>query len=465
MNTFKQKITEFFTRKNNSELILKGNLVNVILFLSVPIIINSFLQTMYNLTDTYWLGKIGNEPMAAITLVSPLQAIIINLGQGITLGGAILISQYVGAGKKDDAKDMVNQIFMCSMLFSIILSILFFIFTPSIVTWLGAYGNVHKLSCDYLKIVMFDMPFLFMLNLYASVNQAQGDTLKPMYLNFFGIIINMFLDPLFLVVFNWGAAGAALATLLAKVPSALIAFYSLNKKEKGLYIDLKKLKFNGKKIKKVIKIGLPIAIGGSTMQFGFLLMSRNVLKYGEIAMAAYGIGNKINGLITIQSNAIGSATATIVGQNIGAGQIERAEKAYLLARRMIVLFLFVGGIILSRKFICVPIVSIFSDDPIAISYASEFLSIMAICCWTNGIYNTTIGLFQGCGHTIITLAVDAPRLWVFRFLTLFVCESILNMGVRSIWFSVVVSNAIASLILWLLYKFKIWKKNIENISE
>ena len=170
-------------------------------------------------------------------------------------------------------------------------------------------------------------------------------------------------------------------------------------------------------------------------------------------MAAYGIGNKVNGLITLPSNGIGSAVATIVGQNIGANQFDRAEHGYKLSRNISVIFLFVGGFILSRAPISRSIVSIFSDNDAVIGMAADFLSIMAFWCWTNGIHNATSGLFQGTGHTEVTMVIDATRLWVFRFLTLFICETVLHMGVRSIWYSVVVSNGISTAILYLLHHF------------
>ena len=219
------------------------------------------------------------------------------------------------------------------------------------------------------------------------------------------------------------------------------------------------MKLQRDKVKLILQIGLPTAIGGSTMQLGFLLMSKNVYVYGTQAMAAYGIGNRINGVITLPSNAIGSATATIVGQNIGARQQERAEKSYLISMGISIAFLFIGGRILSTDAISTAVVSIFSEDAAVIAMAADFLSIMAFWCFTNGVYNATSGLFQGTGHTEVTMAVDATRLWVFRFLTLWFCESILHMGVRSIWYSVVVSNGISSVILFILYRSGIWKKS------
>lgn len=443
----------------SSNMILSGNILTALLSLAVPIIINSMLQTMYNLTDTYWLGRVGTAPMAAITLVTPIQNIIINFGLGITTAGSILISQYVGAGHKDDSKIMANQIFVCALIFSLICTIVCFASTPKIVRWLGAEDEIFVQSSTYLRIVILDMPFLFMINIYTAVNQAQGDSLKPMYLNFLGIIINLILDPLFLMSFNWSTAGAALATLIAKIPCAAIAFISLLSKDKAINLDIRYMKPDINKIADIIRIGLPSALGSSTMQLGFLLMSRNVFKYGEIAMAAYGIGNKVNGLITMPSNAVGSAVGTIVGQNMGAGQTKRAENTYITARLLSCIFLFVGGMTLSREFISRAVVGILSKDSEVIRLGSDFLSIMAICCWTNGVYNSTMGLFQGTGNTLIVMVVDASRLWVFRFLSLYICENVFHMGVRSIWFCVVISNASSAFILWLLYKSGIWKKN------
>lgn len=453
-----EKSNKKFKRKSNQDLILRGNMLTAILSLAIPVVINSFLQTMYNLTDTYWLGKIGMEELAAINLVTPVQNIIINLGSGITVAGAVLIAQYIGAKEKENAKAMANQIFICIMAFGLVCAVLCFWATPSIVSWLGADGATYVHSITYLSIVIWDMPFLFMVNIFSGINQAQGDTVRPMLLNLVGIILNMILDPLLMITFDMGVAGAALATLLAKAVPAMVAFALLCNQKKAVCLNIKYMKFEKDKINLILKIGLPTAIGGSTMQLGFLLMSRNVYAYGAQAMAAYGIGNKINGLISLPSNGIGSATATIVGQNMGAGQQKRAEKGYHISMRIAVVFLFIGGFILSRDVVSAAIVKIFTDDREVIVMAADFLSILALWSFTNGVYNTTSGLFQGTGHTEVTMAVDASRLWIFRFVTLWFCESVLHMGVRSIWYSVVVSNAISSVILYILYLMGIWKK-------
>ena len=447
------------------KLILEGNLVHAVLMLAIPVMINSFIQSMYNLTDTFWLGKIGTDSQAAITLVSPVQNILINFGMGITTAGAILISQYLGAKLDKEANSMANHICICSMLFAFLCAGFCWLATPSIVKWLGAEGVIYTYGVSYLRIVVLDLPFLFMINLYTAVKQAQGDTIRPMLLNVLGVSINLILDPIFLMVFKWGIAGAAFATLIAKIPSAVVAIMALKRKTQLVRIDFKGFEFDRKKITSIIKVGLPTAIGGSTMQFGFLLMTKNVNAYGTIATTAYGIGNKINSIITMPANGIGSAISTIVGQNFGANNIKRVDKSYHIALRIGAVFLFVCGMILSRPIICEPIVRFFTTDEAVVPLATDFLSIMAMCCWTNAFYNVTQGLFNGSGHTLITTAVDATRIWIFRFLTLWVCSNVLHMGVESVWYAVVVSNASSAPILYILYWTGIWKKNTIKINK
>ena len=164
------------------------------------------------------------------------------------------------------------------------------------------------------------------------------------------------------------------------------------------------------------------------------------------------------------ASGIGSAISTIVGQNFGANNLKRVNKSYHIALRIGAVFLFVLGTILSRPFIAEPIVRFFTSDENVVPLATQFLSIMAMCCWTNAFYNVTQGLFQGSGHTLITMLVDATRIWIFRFLTLWVCSSILKMGVESVWYAVVVSNATSALILYILYWTGIWKKRTIKIE-
>ena len=446
-------------RRGNVELILHGSLLQAMLSIAVPVVINSFVQTLYNLTDTYWLGQIGTEPLAAINLVTPVQNMVMNFGSGLTVAGAVLISQFIGAGKKEEASGMASQIFACAMGFSVVCAGLISLLTPAIVDWLGAEGLTRDSAVSYLRIVILDMPFLFTVNIFQSVRQAQGDTVRPLFLNTLGICLNLILDPLLMVTLGLGAAGAALATVAAKAVPACVALRLLASRREEVRLRRSLMRPQGEKLRLIVRIGLPTALGGSAMQLGFLLMSRTVFAYGTQALAAYGIGNKVNGLISLPSNAIGSAVSTIVGQNMGAGQPDRAEKGYRLSALCAVAFLLVGGLVLSRPAVSEAAVRIFSSDGEVVAMAADFLSLMAFWCWTNGIYNATTGLFQGSGHTEVTMASDAARLWIYRFATLYFFQHVMGMGVRSVWLSVVVSNGIATAVMLVMYFTGLWRKN------
>ncbi len=429
------------------------------LSIAVPVVINSFLQTLYNLTDTYWLGQLGTAELAAINLVSPVQSIVISFGGGVTVAGAVMIAQLIGAEKPDAARRIANHIFTVAMIFSCVCALALALLTPAIVTWMGAEGDTLRQAITYLRLVVLDMPFLFMVNIYQAIRQAQGDTVRPMLLNLLGISVNLVLDPLLMVVLHLGAAGAALATVAAKAVPACVAVYLLSRpSDEPIRLVPRLMRPDRASLRSIVSIGLPTALGGSVMQLGFMLMSRNVMAYGEQAMAAYGIGNKVNGLITLPSTGIGSAVSTIVGQNMGAKQVDRAHRGYLLSMACSVVFLFLGGRILSLPEVSTAIVSIFSTDGEVIAMAADFLSTMAFWCFTNGVHDATCGLFQGSSHTEVPMAVNMTRLWILRMGTLYICETMLGMGVRSIWYSVVISNGISAAALVVLYFTGLWKK-------
>lgn len=439
------------------EEILHGSLPKALVSIAVPVMLSSFLQTVYNLTDTYWLARIGTEQLAAINLVTPVQNMVLGFGSGVTVAGTVMLSQCIGAGAWDRARRVACQIYTCAMVFACVCAALLALFTPALVGWMGAVDGVKRYGVTYLRLVVLDMPLLYTINIYQATRQSQGDTVRPLVLNLAGVAVNMVLDPLLIVHFGLDAAGAALATVLAKVLPAGIALFLLTRPHEALRLERGKMRPEKALLKDVLRIGLPTALGGSAMQLGFMLMSRTVFAYGANAMAAYGIGNKINGLISLPSMGIGSAVSTMVGQNLGAGQMERAKKSYRLGMGSAVIFLLVGGLILSRMSVATAIVRLISTDEAVAPLAAEYLSIMAFWCWTNGIHDATCGLFQGAGHTEVTMAVNAARLWLFRFATLFVCQSLLHMGVASVWYAVAVSNALSALTLAILYRTNLWQ--------
>lgn len=427
--------------------ILDGNICKSLICLAIPIMLNNLLQTCYNLTDTYWLGKLGAESMAAITLVSPLQGVITNFGGGLTAGGSVLLSQCFGSGDIKKCDKTANQVFIMIMAFSIFAALILFIGCGAMIRGMGAEGNVFSMAAAYQRIMCLDIPLMYMVNVYTSLRNAEGKTGKPLALNLIGIALNMILDPLFLMVFHLGAAGAAFATVLSKVPCVIIAMRLLTKPDNPVRIRPFKTVPDRRIIMNIIKIGLPMGIGNSAMSFGFVLMSKSVMDYGTIAVAAYGIGNKLNGIVTTPSTAMGNAVSIMAGQAKGAGRDKRGIQSMVAGMGLMVGLMAVTGFILSRDPVAKAAIGIFSSDSDVIAYGARFLAIMSVMSWSNGIYDASKGYLNGLGKTVSTVTINAARLWVFRFAVLFVCESILQIGVDSIWYAVTLSNAIAAVVM------------------
>ena len=433
---------------------------------AMPMILGSFFQQVYNMADSIIVGQfVGSSALAAVGACAALTNVFICIALGAGVGAGVLVSRYFGAREYSKMKTIVSTSLISFLILSVLLGIFGFCFSHSMMSMLQTPVDILDEAVLYLRVYFVGFPFLFMYNILSTMFTSIGESRIPLGLLIFSSVLNIIMDLWMVAGLGLGVFGAALATLIAKIPCAVIALIVLTRPEQLIRINFRGFKFDKSKMGSIVKIGLPTAIGGSTMQLGFLLMTKNVNAYGPTATTAYGIGNKINSIITMPASGIGSAISTIVGQNMGAGNIKRTDKSYHIALRIGAVFLFICGMILSRRFIAEPMVRFFTSDEQVVPLATQFLSIMAICCWTNAFYNVTQGLFQGCGHTMITMAVDATRIWIFRFLTLWVCANVLGMGVESVWYAVVVSNATSALILYILYWTGIWKKSTIKIEK
>ena len=324
--------------EDKRNMILNGNLFRAILMLAIPVMINSFIQSMYNLTDTFWLGRIGTENQSAITLVSPFQNILINFGNGITTAGAILISQYLGAREDEQANSMANHICLTSLAFSVLCALICWLVSPGLVKWLGAEGSIYKYGLTYIRIVVLDLPFLFTINLFTSVKQSQGDTVKPMLLNMFGVVINLILDPLFIFFFNFGVSGAAIATVISQSFSAIFVLYFLTRRSelKMHFIRKNELSECMGYAKNIVSLGT----AGFVMQITNSLVTiccNNVLSVtgGDIYISVMTIVSSIRQLVETPIYAINEGSSPILSYNYGAGRASKVKKAIVVMALMI----------------------------------------------------------------------------------------------------------------------------------
>src|SRR6056297_2194525 len=208
-------------------MILKGNMVRLILTLSAPIMINNSIQTIYNLADTYWVCRIGDTQIAAITLVWPIIFLMISIGIGISIAGTAIISQYIGAGLLEKAEIVAGQVISISFLISAAIGFPSAYFASSIISAIGGTGELLTEATIYLQVIFIGLPMMFLFFSFTTIKQGQGDTLTPMKYGAASLLLNIILDPIFIFVFELGIKGAAMATVLSRGLFAIYAIYKL----------------------------------------------------------------------------------------------------------------------------------------------------------------------------------------------------------------------------------------------
>lgn len=431
------------------ELILNGKMAKVILLLSGPIMLNNLIQTIYNLTDTLWVSKIGDIQVAAITFVWPVIFFMMSLGMGVSIAGTALISQYIGSNSLDDATDVAGQVISFSFLLSLLLGSIGALLSPKIVSAMGGSGELYYNAVNYLKIMFLGMPTMFLFFSFNAIMQGQGDTVTPMKLGATSVTLNIILDPIFIFVFNLGISGAAIATVISRGLFALIAIFRLFSSENGIKLTKNHLHINKSVLKKIIKIGLPSSIGQSTAALGFTILNVFIYSFGESTMAAFGIGNRINSLILMPAMGIGNALATIVGQNIGANNVKRAKEAVKTSAILSTIFLAAGGILIFS--IADNVVDLFANSTEVLEQGTYYLKLITLALPLMGFFQIFIGTFQGSGHTILAMIIMAGRLWGLRIPLILIFKNYTNLGEKSVWFAMVLSNAIICLIGFAIY--------------
>lgn len=445
-----------YTKKR--DLILNGNMAKVILILSGPLMLNNLIQTIYNLTDTYFVSRLGDLQVNAVGFVWPIIFFMMSIGIGVSIAGTALISQYTGSDNSYDAKKVAGQILSFAFIFSVVLGIIGFFISPFIVRTMGAEGEMFTLSVQFLRIILLGMPTMFVFFAFNSIKQGQGDTYSPMIFGGLSVGLNIILDPIFIFTFDLGVAGAAIATVLARGIFALYAVYTLFIKTDGIHLNKSDLKIDKTLLKEIISIGLPSSIGQSTAALGFAVLNVFVKSFGDATLTSFIIGNRINSLILMPAMGIGNALATIVGQNLGSGDIKRAREAVKVSTLLTTIFLILGGSIVfisSRH-----IIMLFSDSEEVIKQATFFLRLISASLPLMGVFQIFNGTFQGSGHTIMAMSMMTSRLWVFRIPLILLFKNFTNLQEKSVWYAMILSNALVCVIGLILYLSGKWEEKI-----
>ena len=452
-------------KSSRKELILNGSIYRVLLTLSIPLMVNSMIQTMYNLVDGIWVSRISSVHFAATSFVFPVNFLFIALGIGLSVAGTSILSQLIGAEKEELGRKYSTQIIFVSLLISILFTAAGVFLSPYIISAMGGTGDILKYGNIYLRITFLELPFIFLFFNLNSIRNAQGDTLTPTILSGISALMNIILDPIFIFTFGWGIAGAAWATVLSR---ALLAVYGIKiiiAKDNVLRPDFRNFKFDKNILREIVKVGLPATIGQSGAAFGFIVLNGFIVSYGTATMAAFGMVNRITSLIMQPAMGIGAALTAVIGQNIGAGRPHRVREAFNKAS-ILTLSMGIGGcillLILNR-----PLVTFFiqsKDDMDVINQGITYMSYVAFTMPLMGMFSVFQGIFQGSGHTKYSMAMEVGRLWLIRIPMILIFKYFTGLGSTGIWIAMSVSNLIIDLYGYYIYRKGSWSQGTVSLA-
>lgn len=380
----------------------EGSILKSIIALSLPIIIGNLLQTLYNLTDMFWVGRLGAEAIAAVSLSFPVIFFITGLSGGIGIAGAVLVAQYKGSGNTSEVNYFTGQTFFMAFISAIIFSILGYFITPILVNILGAEQAVIPGAVSYMKISFIGLLFVFGYMVFQSVVRGAGDSKTPMYIVLGTVLLNFIADPLFIFGFSfipeYGVSGAAIATLITQSLALITGLFLVFRGHSGIKLSAKHFMPDLKKMSRIIKLGVPTSVEQTSRSVGFIFMTIIAASFGTITLASYGIGMRIISLVIIPALSIAITNSALVGQNIGAGKIDRAEKITKLSASIGFILLSAIGIIFF--FFAKPITALFiPNDPAVIISGALFIKFTALAFGFIGIEMALIGSLRGAGRT------------------------------------------------------------------
>ncbi len=435
----------------------QGSILKALVFLSIPLISTNILQTAYNLTDTFWVGRLGSKAIAAVSLSFPIIFIMISLGVGMAVAGSILSAHEKGAKNHEKLNHIATQTLVGILVISTFLSAIGYIFTPYLISFMHIEPAVYQEAVAYLKISFLGLVPLFIFSVFQSLMRSIGEVKLPFYIVLSTVLLNLVLDPLFIFGYKDvmppnGVKGAAIASVGTQILAMLISVYYLIKGNKGIQINLSDYKPDKKMIFKMFKLGFPVSIEQISRSTGIFVMILLVTGFGTLALASYGIGSRVLSFIIIPAFGLGMATSTLIGQNIGANKPDRVKKTVRLSLLIafgvmsflgIIFFFFAENI--ARVFI--------PHEPETIKESGFFIKNIAVSFGFLGVLIVLVGAFRGAGKTLTSMLLTIFSVWIFRFPLAYLLSHFTNLKVNGIWLSYPATNIATALIgLFLLYK-------------
>ncbi len=390
-------------QKSNAKLI-EGDISKILYKMTIPMIVGIFGMIFFNLVDTYFIGILGVDELAAISFTFPVIMIVMSISMGLGVGASSVISREIGIGNLNQVKRYTTDVLILSLAIVILLVILGLFTLNPLFQLLGAKKELIPLIRDYMIIWYAGVPLVVIPMVGNSVIRATGDTKSPGLIMMVAVLVNLVMDPL--LIFGMGPfprlelKGAAIATLIARACVLIFALYVLHRREKIISLQLPTLKDLFHSWKKILYIALPISLTNLIAPVTIAIITKLVADYGKNAVAAFGITSRLEMFSLAIVMALSAVIAPFTGQNYGAKKYKRIIRGIQLSTNfsiiygLVVMFFF---ILFSKK-----IASIFTDNQEVVQHAQFFLIILSVSYGANGIIKIATSVFNAINKPLLS---------------------------------------------------------------
>lgn len=380
----------------------RGSIRKNVLIFSLPVFAGSILQQLYNMVDSILVGQfLGVNALAAVGATGSIFFLVIGFSDGFSRGLSICISKYVGMGGMDKIKRSIALSLVLSVMVGIGLTLIGLFCARPLLELLDVPEEIMEDALTYIRVIYGGICITVMYNLLSNIARALGDSVTPLLSLALSAVMNILLDYLFLKVWKCGVAGAAVATLLAQMISAILCSIVCLQKYEELRLGKADFRCGGEDALLHIRQGFPMALQSSVVSLGVMVVSRTLNGFGTEAIAAYTAANRIDGVVNQCFSALGVSITTFCGQNTGAGQMERVRQGIRSSMRMMLVLTVVGAIfnLTMGKWL----LTLFTDENEILEMAEMHLTIISLFYPIFGILIILRNSLQGVGRVMIPM--------------------------------------------------------------
>jgi putative MATE family efflux protein len=439
----------------NKHRLAEDNVKRLLLKLSLPAMTGMFVMALYNVVDTIFVGRgVGVYAVAGLSVVFPLQMIVMSIGMLFGIGGASLISRLLGKGNHARADFVYGNISVAAVLSGLILTVTGILFNDEILRLFGASPAILPISRDYYNIIILASPLFVTAMTGNNVLRSVGMARSAMTTMLTGAIANIILDPIFIFALKMGVKGAAWATVIAQALSVVFLLVRLQSPACSMRLKWKNLRLDAGLMREVTAIGFSSFIRNVSGSFVFALVNNKLLMYGnEVSVAAFGIAIKLSRFLAMPLVGIAQGLQPIIGYNYGAGRlnkVQEAAKTGLLYGSIFSLLGFVGAQVFARQ-----LIGIFTEDSELLSAGEHAMRIMMLGMWVVGFQIVGTTIFQALGKAKEALLLSMSREVLF-FIPIVMTLPLL-FKLNGIWLTVPIAD-ILSFLLTLIFIIRLRKK-------